>query len=588
MTFALQGLCAGKGIAIGRLYLADKGQVEVSEYTLDALEVEGEVERFRQALDTARSELSSVRQHIPPGTPAEIAAFLEAHLLMLEDSALTRAPVELIRERRWNAEWALKVQRDSLVAVFEEMDDPYLRTRRDDVDHVVGRIQRILLRHDRPRPDAGDSGLAGTIVFARDLTPADAVLLQQQGILGFVTELGGPTSHTAILARSLRLPALVGLHQARSYLRENDLVVIDGRAGVLLVDPDPRLVRFYQGRQRDIQRHRTARQKIASAPARTADGQDISLRANIELPEDVQSARRAGAAGVGLYRTEYLFMNRQTPPGEEEQYEAYASVARAMRGAPVTIRTLDMGADKGFLSPREGRPSPNPALGLRAIRLCLREPAMFRDQLRAILRASAHGAVRLLVPMISGLQELQQVLALLAEVRLSLERESLPFDPAMPIGAMIEVPASAVCADLFARRMDFLSIGTNDLIQYTLAIDRVDDEVNYLYDPLNPAVLRLIQQTLRAGRRAGVPVAMCGEMAGNPRYTRLLLGLGLREFSVPPNALLEVKQVLAASDAQRLAAMVRRLMRTSALEARAELAEAINNASVPQSTAPAP
>ena len=281
-------------------------------------------------------------------------------------------------------------------------------------------------------------------------------------------------------------------------------------------------------------------------------------------------------------------MNRQTPPGEEEQYEAYASVARAMRGAPVTIRTLDMGADKGFLSPREGRPSPNPALGLRAIRLCLREPAMFRDQLRAILRASAHGAVRLLVPMISGLQELQQVLALLAEVRLSLERESLPFDPAMPIGAMIEVPASAVCADLFARRMDFLSIGTNDLIQYTLAIDRVDDEVNYLYDPLNPAVLRLIQQTLRAGRRAGVPVAMCGEMAGNPRYTRLLLGLGLREFSVPPNALLEVKQVLAASDAQRLAAMVRRLMRTSALEARAELAEAINNASVPQSTAPAP
>jgi phosphotransferase system enzyme I (PtsI) len=580
VTFAIQGICAAKGIAIGRISMVDRGQIEVSEYTLDTLEVDSEVERFRQAVETARLQLSAVRQQIPAGTPAEIAAFLDAHLLMLEDSALTRAPVDLIRDRHWNAEWALKVQRDTLVSVFEEMEDAYLRTRKDDVDHVVARIQRILLRQDRPRHDAGDGGgQSGAIVFAHDVTPADAVLLQQQGIRGFITEYGGPTSHTAILARSLHLPALVGLHQARPYLRDNDLAIIDGRAGVVLVDPDDRLVRFYQRRQRDIQRHRAARQKLAGAPARTADGQDIALQANIELPEDVQAARRAGAAGVGLYRTEYLFMNRDAPPGEEEQYEAYASVVRAMRGAPVTIRTLDIGADKGIASAREGGPAPNPALGLRAIRLCLREPTVFRPQLRAILRASVHGPVRLLVPMMSGLQELHQVLALIKDARRSLTRESLAFDPAMPIGAMIEVPAAAVCADLFARRLGFLSIGTNDLIQYTLAIDRVDDEVNYLYDPLNPAVLRLIHLTIRAGQRTRVPVAMCGEMAGNPRYTRLLLGMGLREFSVPPNALLEVKQVVATSDAGALAPMVRRLMRTADPRARVALFEAINNAS---------
>jgi phosphotransferase system enzyme I (PtsI) len=579
MSFTLQGLCAARGIAIGRVYIVDHGQVEVSEYPVLEGEVEAEVERFRTAVATARQDLAQIRRRIPAGTPAEIAAFLDTHLLMLEDSALTRAPVDLIRERRWNAEWALKVQRDALAGVFEEMDDPYLRTRKDDVDHVVARIQRILLRQDRARPGPTDGGLEGAIVFAHDLTPADTVLLHEQGICGFITEFGGPTSHTAILARSLRIPSVVGVHHARPYLRDDDLVVIDGRSGVVLVNPDERLVRYYQRRRRDIERHRTALRKLVGMPARTADGLEIVLQANIELPDDVHAARRVNAAGVGLYRTEYLFMNRDTVPDEQEQYESYAAVVRAMGTAPVTIRTLDLGADKGLAGTRRASPSPNPALGLRAIRLCLREPTIFRPQLRAILRASACGPVRLLLPMVSSLTELQLVLQILLDCRRSLEQEGLPFDPKIPVGAMIEVPAAAVCADLFARRLDFLSIGTNDLIQYTLAIDRVDDEVNYLYDPLHPAVIRLIQATLQAGAKAGIPVAMCGEMAGNPRYTRLLLGLGLREFSVPPDALLEIKQFIASSDATVLGAMVNRLMRTADLTTRATLLEQINRAS---------
>ena len=581
MTFCLQGICAAKGIAIGRLYVFDRGQVEVSEYTLDFPEVDREVERLRFAVESARAELAEVRRQIPIGTPSEIAGFLDAHLLMLEDTALTRAPEELIRERRWNAEWALKVQRDALVSVFEEMDDAYLRTRKDDVDHVVARIQRILLRQTRPHHDVGDSGLAGTIVFAHDLTPADTVLLRQQGISGFITEMGGPTSHTAILARSLRIPSLVGVHQARLYLRDDDLVVVDARAGVVLVDPDAALVRYYQRRRREIERHRAARRKLAGMPARTSDGVDIVLQANIELPGDVQAARRVNAAGVGLYRTEYLFMNRESLPDEEEQYEAYAAVVRAMRGAPVTIRTLDLGVDKDVAGARRASPGPNPALGLRAIRLCLREPALFRPQLRAILRASALGPVRLLVPMLSSLSEMHQVLQLVAECRRNLEHDGLAFDPQIPVGAMIEVPAAAVCADLFARRLAFLSIGTNDLIQYTLAIDRIDDEVNYLYDPLHPAVLRLIHGTLEVGARMGVPVAMCGEMAANPRYTRLLLGLGLREFSVPPNALLEVKQIITTSDAGALHPLVHRLLRSADPNMRAALFEEIHGAAAP-------
>ncbi len=564
MTLALQGICASKGVAIGRLYIVDRGALDVNEYLLVEEDVEPEVERFLAAVDTARDELRAVRERIPRDTSADIAAFIDTHLLMLEDSALTKAPVQLVRARRCNAEWALKLQRDALVSVFEEMNDPYLRTRRNDVEHVVARIQRILLRQDKLYHEKPDSRLAGQVVLADDLTPADTVLLLHKGIVGFITEYGGPTSHTAILARSLCIPAVVGVHQARLYLRTGDLVVIDGRAGAVLVGPDDGTVEHYHARQRHIEDQHVLRAKLRGAPTRTVDGKDIELQANIELPEDVEAVTEVSADGVGLYRTEFLFMNRDEMPDEEEQYHAYRGVIEALNGSPVTLRTLDMGADKTIDGGRYTSSwCSNPALGLRAVRLCLKELSLFRPQLRAILRASQHGPTRLLLPMLSNLQEVGQVQRIIEECRRELMRDGLPFDAQMPVGAMVEVPAAAVCADLFAKRLDFLSIGTNDLIQYTIATDRADDEVNYLYDPLHSAVLRLIKTIIKAGEAAGIPVSMCGEMAGNARYTRLLLGMGLREFSVPPNVLLEIKQVINNSDVSALSKMAKRVLRAS-------------------------
>ncbi len=577
MTFSLQGISASKGIAIGKIHLVERGQLEIPEYVLPKRYVEEEVERFTHALEAARKQLAAVREHIPRDVASDVAAFIDTHLLMLEDSALTKAPAELIRERQCNAEWAVKVQRDALVSVFEAMDDPYLRTRKDDVDHVVRRIQRALMQEDKSSHPPAEGHFAGRVVFADDLTPADAVLMQHQGIAAFLTEFGGPNSHTAILARSLRIPAVVGLHAARQYLRDDETVVIDGRQGVVLVNPDRAIIQHFRKRERDIERHRAARTKLRRAPVVTSDGVRIKLQANVELPADIEAARQVGADGVGLYRTEFLFMNREQPPSEEEQYEAYSGLARKLDGAPVTIRTLDLGADKQVDGGRPGAPvTANPALGLRAVRLCLREPGLFRPQIRAIMRASADGPVKMMIPMLSNTQELLQVVHITKECRRELEREGKPFDEEMPIGAMIEVPAAAVCADIFARHLDFLSIGTNDLIQYTIAIDRIDDEVNYLYDPLHPAVLRLVQLTIRAGERAGIPVAMCGEMAGDARYTRLLLGLGLKEFSVHPNTLLEVKQVIMESDLGALRKYVQRVMRAVKPSSRAALIDEIN------------
>ncbi len=558
----LQGLCASKGVAIGRLYVVDRAQLEVTEYHIPKARVEQEVERLYAALEQARAQLREVRARIPQTTTADITSFIDTHLLMLQDSALTRVPEAIIRERQVNAEWAMKLQRDELVAVFEAMDDAYLRTRRDDVDHVVSRIQRILLRLDHKHDDHLGNLFAGQVVLAHDLTPADVVLLHHQGIAGFITEYGGPTSHAAILARSLRMPSLVGMHQARTYLRDDDLVILDGRAGVLITDPDERAVAYYRGLQERIEAHHAARHQLRDRPTRTRDGRKVTLHANIELPDDVVAVRRVGAEGVGLYRTEFLFMNRERMPDEEEQVAAYSAVVLALEGAPVTIRTLDVGADK-TLQPAAGTSGPvcsNPALGLRAVRLCLREPALFLTQLRAILRAAVHGQVRLMIPMLSSLHEVFQVRQMVDTARRSLRRDGLPCAEEVPIGAMVEVPATALCADLFAPHLDFLSIGTNDLIQYAIAIDRVDDEVNYLYDPLHPAVLRLVAATIRAGQGAGIPVSMCGEMAGNSSYTRLLLGMGLREFSVPPNALLEIKQVINESDTAALGPLAERFL----------------------------
>jgi len=470
---------------------------------------------------------------------------------------LTVAPVDLIRQSLCNAEWALKMQRDALAKVFDEMDDPYLRTRMDDVDHVVARIQRILIGASNHGAAHGEDQLRGAIVVAHDLTPAETALLHHQGIAGFVTESGGPLSHTAILARSRGMPAIVGTHITSHQVRDGDTVILDAGRGVLLADIAESTLKSYRRKQREQQKRLSQLDRLKSAPAVTGDGISIRLLANIELEEDVRAARRAGADGIGLYRTEFLFMNRSDVPDEEEQLAQYLAVVRALKGLPITIRTMDLGADKGYAADAGSeRLATNPALSLRAIRLCLKNTELFRPQLRAILRASAEGPVRLMIPMLSSARELNEALELIEDIRQELGRQGVAFDPEMPVGGMIEVPAAALSATLFARKLDFLSIGTNDLIQYTLAIDRVDDSVTYLYDPLHPAVLRLIRMVIEAGQRYQVPVSMCGEMAGDPRYTRLLLGMGLNEFSVPPTALLEVKDVIQRSRIGRLIPVV--------------------------------
>lgn len=561
---SLQGIGVSRGIAIGKAHILERDQLDITEYCIPEDQIESEIRRFKQALMLARQQLRAIRDHIPRSTAPDISAFIDTHILMLEDSALTQEPASLIAEHRCNAEWALKLQRDALVAVFEEMDDPYLRTRKDDVDHVVNRIQRILLKQAPLRHEVPDSRLRGYIILADDLTPADTVLMQHHGIAAFATEYGGPTSHTAILARSLGIPAIVGLHHARRYAREDDLLIVDGGKGVIWVNPDEATLAHYCGLQQEEKAYLVELIKLKGAPAITQDNQMIELQANIELPRDFDEVRAVGATAVGLYRTEFLYMNRDQPPDEEEHFETYREVLGALGNIPITIRTLDLGADK---QPdggrrRDGPIAANPALGLRAVRLCLKEQSLFLPQLRAILRASALGPVRLLIPMLSNLQELDQILRMIEAIRAEFCVKSIAFDPEMPIGGMIEVPAAAVCADVFVQHLDFLSIGTNDLIQYTMAIDRVNDEVSYLYDPLHPAVLRLIRRTIEAGEGANKPVAMCGEMAGDPRYVRLLLGLGLREFSVHPAVLLEVKRIINASRIDKLEPMARQALQS--------------------------
>ena len=576
MALTLHGISASNGIAIGKLHVLRRGMLDVPERHLSGAQVGGEIARFKAALRAASRELKAIKARIPSDTKAEIAAFIDTHLLMLEDTALTTGTLQAIRELRCNAEHALKLQRDAIVSVFDAMDDAYLRTRRDDIDHVVNRVQRILSGGRTPvfvsRPDDPQ------VVFADDLAPSDTMLMQDQGVAAFLTEYGGPLSHTAILARSLGVPAVVGLHGARAHLRDDELVIVDGRQGVVVVAPDPATLRHYRSRRKEIMRVRAARGALRKTPAVTGDGEPVTLQANVEFQSELALAIRDGAAGVGLYRTEYLFLNRSAPPTEAEQHEAYAGIVRAAKGGPVTIRTLDLGADKQIDGARPGAPvSQNPALGLRAVRLCLREPGLFKPQLRAILRASAHGPVRMLIPMISSTGEFEQVLDVVRICKQELSEEGVPFDPATPLGGMIEVPAAAVCADLFARDMDFLSIGTNDLIQYTIAVDRVDDEVSYLYDPLHPAVLRLISTIIKAGRRAGIPVALCGEMAGDARYTRLLLGMGLKEFSVHPNALLEIKQAILEAHAAKSRILAKRILGTAKRTRREALLNELNH-----------
>jgi len=548
----LHGTGVSSGIAIGKAYVLHRDRPEVPEYVLPQDLIEDEVRRFERAVEEARLQLERIREHIPTEAPPEIASIVDTHHLILRDKLISEAPVERIRAHQVNAEWALKTQGDALAAVFEQMEDPYLRNRKVDVNQAVDRVLRILLgaedEHERI-----SGALEGQIVITNDLSPADTVLLKHNRVAAFVTNLGGPISHTAILARNLEIPAVVAVHNATRYVRDGEEVIVDGKLGVLIAGPEKSIVSDYRQRQKEIAVLRRELATIRASKCVTRDGATIELHANIELPDDIKAVQKVAASGIGLYRTEFLFMNRPDQPDEEEQYRAYLNVVKAMAGKPVTIRTLDLGADKQANGTgTHGSVAVNPALGLRAVRLCLHDTNLFKPQLRAILRASAHGDVRLMIPMLSALDELHRVLDLLEEVKSELALEGQRFNPDIAVGGMIEVPAAAIGADLFARHLDFFSIGTNDLIQYTLAIDRVDDSVSYLYDPLHPSVLRLVEMTLSAARSAGIPVAMCGEMAGDTRYTRLLLGMGLREFSMHPSGLLQVKKIVLESTLDEL------------------------------------
>lgn len=567
MSFTLHGIGVSKGIAIGKVHIIDHDIIEIHKHSLSKQHLDEEVERFENAVMIARDQLLNIRNKISQDKEADVGTFIDAHLLMLEDSMLIQATVGLIHEHQCNAEWALDMQKNVLVQVFEDMadEDPYISSRKQDIEHVIARIQRVLQGYNEFPNSPMDEQLANAIVLADDLTPADTVLMQHYGILAFATEFGGATSHTAILARSLGIPAIVGLHKARRYIRQNDLIVVDGFHGVLISDNDDSILHYYRMRQREEKRHRNTLRKTKTQPVITLDGTPITLHTNIEFPEDVTTVKQVGSHGIGLYRTEFLFMNRDNVPDEEEHFNAYARVVQALQGHPVTIRTIDLGADKQVCSVKNHSESglgSNPALGLRAIRMCLKNVNQFKQQLRAILRASTLGQVRMMIPMVSSFHELVQVRNILTEVRQELIEKGIDFDANMPVGIMVEIPATAICTDLFTPYVDFLSIGTNDLIQYTLAIDRCDDAVNYLYDPLHPAVLRLIKITIDEANKANKPVSMCGEMAGDSRYIRLLLGLGLRSFSVNPEAFLEVKKIINNSHIQGLAEKVNELLNT--------------------------
>ncbi|HSN19180.1 MAG TPA: phosphoenolpyruvate--protein phosphotransferase [Usitatibacter sp.] len=573
ICFTMHGIGVSGGIAIGHVHLFAGMSAEVDHYTIAPADVQREQRRYDRAVKEVRDELEGLAESVRHGGSAELAAFMRVHILLLEDDAFAHAPREIIREQRCNAEWALRLQLDDLLAQFGDVTDPYLRERAADVRQVAERVLAALAGSQRripSKPVRED----GSILVARDLSPADVILFRQHRFLAFVTDLGGATSHTAIVARSLDIPAIVALHHARSLIREDELIIVDGTQGVVIVNPDRQVLAEYRLKQNEARIERDKLKRLRSAPAATLDGNAVQLWANIELPTDIEAVRASGATGIGLFRSEFLFMNRRDLPDEDEQYEAYRDVVEGMKGMPVTIRTLDIGADKS--SEGEEQVAVNPALGLRAIRYCLSEPAVFNTQLRAILRASRHGRVQILIPMLSTWSELNQALHAVDYARAQLRAEGVKFDEHVPIGGMIEVPAAAIALPMFIRKLDFLSIGTNDLIQYTLAIDRADDRVAHLYDPLHPAVLSLIAGVIRTAHQHEKPVAVCGEMAGDVELTRLLLGFGLRHFSMHPAHLLAVKQRVLTTSVAELGPLVTRILKADEPEKLQLLMERLN------------
>ena len=560
MPFTIHGLPVSQGIAIGHVHLVSHAMLEVNHYHVATKYLPEEMDRLDEAVATVQGELIGLKAAATAGqSHSEVGAFVDLQLMMLSDPMLVDAARELIEARRCNAEWALVQQMEHVVEQFEQIEDPYLRERKADVVQVVERLVKVLLGHPGHLPPKRRDGL-GTIVVAHDLSPADTIGFRDHNIGGFVTDVGGPTSHTAIVARSLRIPAVVGLHHIRQLVEEDELLIIDGTRGVVIVGPDEHIVEEYRLRRTELEVERSKLNRLKDTRATTLDGENVNLLANIEGPKDLNQVKAVNADGVGLYRTEFLFIGRDALPDEEEQYEAYRAVLKSMPGKPVTIRTFDVGADKA-LNGVGARFEPNPALGLRAIRYSLAEPQMFKTQLRALLRASVHGQLQIMIPMLAHAHEIDQTLMLIDKAKAELRAEQINFDERMAVGGMIEVPAAALALGMFIRRLSFLSIGTNDLIQYTLAIDRSDEAVVHLYDPLHPAVLKLISGTIQAGARFGLPVSVCGEMAGDPAYTLLLLGMGLRNFSMHPGNILEIKQQVLRADVGELAPRVQRILK---------------------------
>lgn len=555
----MHGVGVSGGIAIGHAHLVSHALLEVAHYVIPKALIPQEIKRFNLAVKAVKLDLENMRKQLPASAPSELGSFLNTHLMILADRALSVVPAEIIEKELCNAEWALKKQMDDLVEQFEKIEDEYLRERKQDVVQVVERVIKVLLGHPSQVPMQEQE--SAIILVAHDLSPADTIQFKQHKFAAFITDVGGATSHTAILARSLNIPSIVALQRSRVLIRDGELIIVDGNQGVVVVNPDKDTLAEYRLKQEQWEIEQQKLKRIKSTKAITLDGTTIELFANIEVPEDVIKAKAAGATGVGLYRTEFLFMNRREMPDEEEQYLAYRKVAESMKGMSVVIRTLDLGADKE-MNPDTVRSCTNPALGLRAIRLCLSEPLIFHTQLRAILRASHYGNIKILIPMLSSLAELRQTMQMIERAKISLQKQGQPFKKDIQVGGMIEIPAAALCADAFARALDFLSIGTNDLIQYTLAIDRTDDTVSHLYNPLHPAVLNLIEHTIKAGLRAGKEVSVCGEMAGDPSLTRLLLGFGLRHFSMHPAQVLAVKRQVLQSDLPQLLAPSRKILGT--------------------------
>tara|TARA_B110000483_G_C18205188_1_gene547228 strand:+ start:3236 stop:4954 length:1719 start_codon:yes stop_codon:yes gene_type:complete len=569
----MHGAGVSGGIAIGRAQLASHALLEVAHYNITTKRIRSEKTRFDRAVKSVHKELKDLRKQMTSDIPeAEFEVFLNLHKMILEDSTVSEAPKKIIESMSCNAEWALKVQLDNLLEQFSKIDDSYLRQREADVRQVAERILKALL--GRPGDAPTHNAEENTIIVAHDLSPTDVILFKQHKFAGFITDLGGATSHTTIVARSLNIPSVVALHQARTLIRENETIIVDGTAGLVIVDPDEVILAEYEVLQKQWLLEQQKLKRLRRNRATTIDGAEIELHANIELPDDVASAKQNGATGVGLFRTEFLFLNRGDLPSENEQFEAYRQVVRNMKSSCITIRTFDLGSDKqpeGYT-----RVAPNPALGQRAIRLCLAEPQLFLYQLRAILRASKYGKIRILIPMLSNVHEIDQALQLIAEAKESLDIDGIAYDRKIEIGGMIEVPAAALSIKAFLKKLDFISIGTNDLIQYTLAIDRTDDAVAHLYDPLHPAILQLLSHIISAANQAKKSVAVCGEIAGDPSITRLLLGMGLRTFSMHPAHLLTVKQQILTSDLRETIAITKKILRTQHPEKIEHLVQKLN------------